>query len=132
MSSFTHGDCTRSLQQDFQVQPDHAIGSYPATTFHLPQEGNSRLHLKHSAVMAHARGAAFISDRRVRTCERPIAHQHVPELGQFIQAGRSQRMTHFFSSWICLNPKDWLRRMGGRIAVRFAGNRLVHKRSLDL
>ena len=71
---------------DLLLVPDHVVERGPASAADLPQPGDARLGFQHPSIVPRLVLLHFIGQRRPRPDERHVAHQHVPDLREFIEA----------------------------------------------
>ncbi len=77
-----------------EIQADHVIKLDPASTTHLPETGNARLHFQDSLPVPCLVGCYFVRNRRTRSDQRHFSPEHIQELRKFIQATPPQERSY--------------------------------------
>src|SRR5216683_4870094 len=115
-----------------QIQPDHFVESRTVAPAHLPQARYARPHFQNSSPVPNVVNFKLVRNWRARANERHVSAQDVPELGEFVQTGLSQKSSDESHSRILHELVNRFVRSFGIVQSILAGNKLLNVFLVDL
>src|SRR5205085_6930508 len=101
-----HIEPRRTLASIAQIEANHFIKSDSTPSLDLPESSDSRLRLEQATAVPWGVSFDFIWHGGTRSDQRHLSAQYIDELGQLIEAGSTQEISHRRDAWIIRQLED--------------------------